>query len=196
MPDEPVAVVDIDVEKIKGDPKKSWEEKVRERCRDKCSNCGGTDRLKVGMIVPVEAGGQYVESNGCLVCRACEMASEAVRNQGPDSDRRPLNFWVSRRFYDSIQHNLATKNGFRSMGSLVRYLMSTYVGDESRFDDLTNYQDSGANVKINVWVSRETYAVFKGMLDKRGVTVTDAVKALVMMYEDEAAPVVRRKKHE
>jgi len=71
--------------------------------------------------------------------------------------------------------------------------MSKYIMDESRFDDLEQYQDSGADVKINVWVDIGSYATYKRLVDKRGMTVTDAVKSLVLMYESQAEPLVQKR---
>ena len=163
--------------------KRPWEQRVREAAKDRCSNCGGEDRTRVSMIVPIDAGGQAVVSNGVLLCRPCEMASESLdSNKKREQDRRILNFWVSRKFYDRLQKAIDTQGGFNSVSSLVRYLMSKYVIDEARFDDLEQHQDSGADVKINVWVDIGSYATFKRLVDKRGMTVTDAVKNLILVY--------------
>ena len=135
------------------------------------------------MIIPAEAGGQTVTSNGVLLCRPCEMASESVgSDKKKEHERRILNFWVSRKLYDSIQLSTEKSNGFNSVSSLVRYLMSKYVADEARFDDLEQFQADGAAVKINVWVDIATYATFKKLIDARGLTVTDAVKSLLLVY--------------
>lgn len=171
-----------------------WEELVREAFKDRCSNCGGEDRLRVRMVVPEAAGGHRVVSNGILLCRPCELASESLsREPARDAQRRILNFWVSRKLYDRIQHGLVTRNGFNSVSSLVRFLMSKYVIDEARFDDLEQYQDVGTDVKINVWVDTSAYSTFKQLVDKRGMTVTDAVKSLVMMYESQAEPLMQKR---
>ena len=176
------------------DRKRVWEAGVRELAQNRCSNCGSDDRLRVSMVVPEEAGGQYVVSNGRVLCRSCEMALEAVASGRPgEEQRRPLNFWVSRKLYDRIQDGLKTRSAFNSMGGLVRYLMTKYVQDEARFDDLEQYQDSGADVKINVWVETDRYATFKTLVDKRGMTVTDAVKSLIQMYEAEAETLVQKR---
>lgn len=168
----------------KQDDQRSWEQRVREAAKDRCSNCGGEDRTRVSMIVPLEAGGQAVVSNGVLLCRPCEMASEALGGgKKREQDRRILNFWVSRKLYDRIQKSTDGKSdGFNSVSAMVRYLMSKYILDEARFDDLEQYQDSGADVKINVWVDIGAYATFKQLVDKRGMTVTDAVKSLILVY--------------
>lgn len=178
----------------KKDEKLHWEQLVREAAKDRCSNCGGVDRPRVRLIVPQEAGGQLVPTNGVLLCRPCEMAAESLAGgKRREQDRRILNFWVSRKLYDRIQKGVVTRSGFNSVSSLVRYLMSKYITDEPRFDDLEQYQDSGADVKINVWVDIEPYATFKSLVDKRGMTVTDAVKSLVLMYESQAEPLVQKR---
>jgi hypothetical protein len=72
-------------------------------------------------------------------------------------------------------------------------MMHKYVTDEARFDDLEQYQDSGADVKINVWVDVDIYATFKELMEKRGSTVTDGIKSLVLTYETQAEPKVQGK---
>jgi hypothetical protein len=68
--------------------------------------------------------------------------------------------------------------------------MSKYAQDEDRFDDLELYADVGTDVKINVWVEADCYGIFKASLDRRGMSVTDGIKALVLMYEQSAEPLV------
>lgn len=162
-----------------GESKPSWEQRVLERTGGHCANCGGEDRVRVRMIIPPEAGGQRVETNGVALCRPCELASESMRSGS--SDRRLVNFWVSRDLYDWIQGD----TGFSSMGALVRYLAAKYITDEQRFDDLEQHQDVGTDVKLNVWIEADRYATFKTMVDKRGMTVTDAFKALLRVFQTE-----------
>jgi len=187
---------DVHVEFVKGlDPGKMtdaqkyalWEQKVLERAKDKCSNCGSTHKTRVKMIVPAEVGGQLSFENSSVLCRACEMAADVAGRSATGSAERPVNFWVSRRLYNKIKE----LNGFSSTGSLVRYLMSKYVTDQSRFDDLAQWQDEGSDLKINIWVDRSIYETFKTTVNAEGMTVTDALKALIRMYEDEAEPLVR-----
>jgi hypothetical protein len=71
------------------------------------------------------------------------------------------------------------------MSAFIRYLIGKYVADDSFFDDLEQYQDSGNEVKINVWVERSRYDVFQAKLKKRGMTVTDGLKALIRVFDDE-----------
>jgi len=65
--------------------------------------------------------------------------------------------------------------------------MGRYLQSEKQFDDLEQYQDVEGvdDVKINAWVPKATYDTFKIMLDRRGMSVTEALKALVMVYESE-----------
>jgi hypothetical protein len=170
------------------DSEPAWERAVWQRYRNKCANCGNPEHLRVRLVVPPEAGGQMVESNGVLLCRSCEMASEAAVCGTTGSEQRLVNFWVSRRLFDRIQLGLKTYNAFNSMGALVRYLIAKYIEDENRFEDLNLYQDDGADVKLNVWVERDAYNVFKVLLDKRGMTVTDALKSLIVLYESDIEP--------
>jgi len=170
----------------------AWKQAVRIKCRSRCSNCGSTDKLRVRMIVPEEAGGKMIESNGVVLCRVCEMAAGSIPSGSRGYDRRLISFWVSRNLHSRILEAVSAKNGFRSMGSLIRYLMSQYISDEQRFDDLEQYQDSGSEVKLNVWVDRDRYEDFRSMLQNRGVTVTDGLKSLFRMYDLEAGAIMRR----
>lgn len=170
-----------------------WDKSVRIRYRNKCANCGNDDRLRARMIIPEEAGGKLLDSNSVLLCRSCEMASDAVKTAAKAADQRLVNFWVSRGLFDRIQEGLRTYDAFNSMGSLVRYLISKYVEDDSRFDDLDLYQDEGADTKINVWVERDRYDTFKTLVDKHGLTVTDAIKSLIVAYECSAEPLITKR---
>lgn len=84
-------------------------------------------------------------------------------------------------------------NGFNSTGSLVRFLMKKFVTHDDQFDDLNLWQEDGTDMKINVWVDRKIYKSFKKIVNERGMTVTDAFKALIRMYEEEAEPLVQIK---
>lgn len=168
------------------DEKKEWTKAVLVACRSQCVNCGSTDRLKVLMLVPEEAGGKLVDSNGTVLCRACEMARDAAERALDGSKRRLINFWVSRHLHERIDTAIKTRNGFVSMGHLVRYMMSKYVTDPERFDDLERYQDfRKSEVKVNVWVDSDQYGVFKRMVQDAKMTVTDAVKSLIQVYDEE-----------
>lgn len=175
----------------------SWVTRVHEACGGKCSNCGSTERLKVRMIVPREAGGLEVVSNGTLLCRTCELARViSTKRPQPASGEhtRPINFFVSHSLHAKLQNGLATDYGFRSVSALIRYLMAKFVSDSDEFDDLGLYQDGGSDVKVNVWVGRDMYDNFKAITDRNGTTVTETLKGLIRMYESEARRIVGRMK--
>lgn len=192
--------------KLEGDPievlrkptpaeiKSQWILEVFERYNNKCSNCGAEYSLHARMIVPEEAGGKYVVENGVVLCRVCEMAASAsLHAKTKGRERRPINVWISRALHGKLQNALTERNGFSSMGSLVRSLMQMMVEEQGQFDDLSNYQDQGSDVKINVWVDTEVYDDFKKIVGDQNLTVTDAIKGLIMMYEGEAVRSVQRK---
>lgn len=172
---------------VKGkDPETAWAGLVLARHQQRCANCGSTDRIRVHMVVPETAGGQRVPSNGTVLCRACEMARDAVVRHAAPLEQRPINFWVSRPLHTRIKEHIRPRNGTNSLGSLVKYLIRKYVEDPDRFDDLERYQDTGKkDIKINVWVNAGDYEKFKMLLDQRRMTVTDAVKALLQVYDEE-----------
>ncbi len=164
----------------------SWDALVREAFRDLCGNCGGSDRLRPRMIVPEEAGGKLVPGNGILLCRACDLTMDlTTRYPEASNEKRPVNFWVSRDLYNRLSFG-SDLTSFKSMAGLLRFLMTKYVSDPSRFDDLASYQDSGMDVKVNIWMEAEVYAEFKRLVDENGLTVTSALKGLIGMFEAEA----------
>ena len=172
----------------------SWESLILKRANGICDSCGNSDhKLKANMLVPEAAGGQRIASNGAAICRTCELASDRHRREATPASgdtTRPVNFWISQQLYQRIQEGLNEKYGFRSVASLVRYLISKYVVDAARFDDVAQYQDSGSDVKVNVWVPKNLYETFKLLVDAQGLTVTDTLKGLIRMYEMEIDRVV------
>lgn len=177
-----------------GDAFRLWVERVRDSSGGVCANCGSAHRLKVCMVVPQKAGGQLRVSNGVVLCRACEMAGDTVVGSSTKGARsRPINFYMSRPLLGRMEEGLAVRNGFASKAALVRYLMRKFVADADRFDDLRLYQDVGADTKINVWVDGLLYAAFKERVAERGMTVTQALKGLIMMYGSQVEPLVKEK---
>lgn len=175
---------------VLGDPEGStWQQEVYDRTNNKCYNCGSKHKVRVRLIVPEEAGGTKTANNACLMCRACEMAADTAAPKTKHADNRPINFWVSRRLFNRMNNGLCSDRGFKSKSALIRYLMSKYIQAENQFDDLEHYQDpdSADAAKVNAWVPKDTYATFQTMIQQRGMTVTDAIKALVMVYEEETS---------
>lgn len=168
----------------------AWEQETWERHDGKCCNCGSTSKVRVKLIVPEEAGGQKIASNAVVICRACELVTDASKPKMRHADNRPINFWTSRKLFDRMENGVCSENGFKSKSALIRYLMNKYLQDEGQFDDLEQYQDNseGADAaKVNAWVPKDTYGAFKARVDRRGLSVTDAIKALIMVYDEETA---------
>lgn len=176
--------------------RKAWVKAVTQNYRERCGNCGGAENLRARLIVPEENGGRLVEANGVLLCRACDIASEPRAKKS--GDQRLVNFWVSRKLFDSIKLSVDGNPLFASMGALVRCLMSRYTEDPSRYEDLELFQDDDLSMdpktKINVWVDRGEYAAFKEALDTRGMTVTDALKSLIVAYQMEVEPMIAQER--
>lgn len=172
---------------VGSDERRAWVAAVLEAGRDLCGNCGSDDRVRVRMVVPEEAGGKYVLGNGIALCRACDLTMDlTTRYTEPVQRKRPVNFWVSSALYKRL-HDGSEKTSFKSMAGLIRFLMTKYVVDHTRFDDLLNYQDTGTDVKVNVWVEDDIYSRFKELADRNGLTVTSALKGLIGMFEAEAS---------
>ena len=169
--------------------KRAWAQLVMEAARGLCANCGSEHKVSPRLIVPQDVGGKLTKANSVALCRACELASNLSPKRVGEEDRRLVNIWVSERLYKRLQDR-KSEGQTQSMGALVRYLMSKYVAEQSRFDDLAQYQDQGADVRLNVWVDAPLYATFKTMVDGQNMTVTSALKSLFCMYEAEASPLV------
>lgn len=172
--------------------RKSWERAIIAKCKGRCANCGGSGRLSVRVIVPINSGGRLVESNGTVLCRTCDMAATAAF-QVTSENKRAVNFMVSRRLYDRLQAVTRDYNSFKSVGSLIRSLIAMYVENEDRFDDLQQYQDSGSDIKVNIWIDSQLYEAFKNKIAAKGMTITDSIKGLILMYESEALPLAGKR---
>jgi hypothetical protein len=167
---------------------KDWATRAVEEARGLCANCGSEHKVSARLIVPVEAGGKTIPGNIVVLCRACELASGYALKQISEKSRRLVNIWVSHRLYKSLL--VRKERGVSSISSLVRFLMAQYVATQSRFDDITQYQDGGSDVRLNIWVDADLYQSFKTLVDRQGMTVTSALKSLFCMYEAEAIPLV------
>lgn len=142
------------------------------------------------MVVPSEAGGVLVVSNGVVLCRTCDMARDSLPSERGEKDGTVVSVWMTQRLRVKVDNNLQPKKSFRSWSALSRYLISKYVADERRFDDLEQYQDSGSETKVTIRADKEIYSTFSAMLKRRGMTVTDALKGLFLMYASGAGAVV------
>jgi len=182
---------DSGVEQIYADSRRQFENSVMERGRRQCSNCGGHDRVRVKMVVPEEAGGTLKVTNGVVLCRTCDMAKDSLPGAGSKTDTFVVSVWMSQNLREKVEGVIQPKRAFRSWSALSRYLIAKYVSDERRFDDLEQYQDTNSQTKVTVRVDKEIYGTFAAMLKRRGLTVTDALKSLYLMYSSNAGAIVK-----
>ncbi len=184
------------VEYIRSDERATFQTAVLARARHMCSNCGSKDRVRVRMVVPEEAGGVLIETNGVVLCRTCDMARDSVPGNSAKDHAFVVTVWMSHRLRERIEQMLEPKKSFRSWSALSRYLISKYVADEWRFDDLEQYQDAASENKVTFRVDKVVYSRFTAMLKRRGTTVTDALKGMYIMYASGAGAVVNGRNHE
>ena len=159
----------------------AWEERVLKRFNERCGNCGSEGRVTVIPIVPLEAGGQMELGNGMAICRACLLARSTHGAQTPRD--APVVLWVSRQLSDAVLARLgASTSAYKSMSGLVDGLIELYVRHPDQFEDLALYQDEGNDAKLNLRAESERYEVFKTLVRARGLTITDAIKALLLIF--------------
>lgn len=190
-----LGIVEGPIDEIHYDEQLSFQRSVLDRSAHQCDNCGSQDRVRARMVVPEEAGGLYRESNGIALCRTCDMARESVARDADKNRGYVVSVWMSKGLRERVAAVLGP-NGFRSWSSLTRYLMSKYVMEEKIFDDLEQYQDFDSEVKVTVRVDQDRYSTFAAMLKRRGLTVTEALKGLYLMYSSDAGAVINRRDHE
>jgi len=204
MGTDKVPVVKVDLAKMAKDLEvfgngrdleQDYERAVWRRHQSRCANCGFEERLRVRLVVPPEAGGKEVATNAVLLCRACEMALDSS-TKSKSEDTRVVCFMLSRGLHESVTQAIASRNGYRSFTGLVRGLVERYVTDPDRFDDLGNFQDDRSTddrVKVNVWIGRSTYALFKAAAALQNCTVTGTLVSLLMLYRTDTVPLLAKK---
>lgn len=171
---------------LKVSARQVWDKAVRKAGKNLCANCGAQDHLKACLIVPEESGGELKPSNGVLLCRGCELrAGPRGLTAQPAGPKRPINFWLSRQLYDQLQVG-ANLTVFKSCGGLVRFLMTQYTLRPQDFEDLALHQPpSDADVKVNIWVDYDLYAKFRVCIEKQNVSVSAALRSLIVIFENE-----------
>lgn len=182
------------VEHLRHDERLSFQRMLLAKSGGKCSNCGSRDRVRVRLVVPEEAGGVFIETNGVVLCRTCDMARDSVPGAAGQENHFVVSIWMSQRLRARIESIIENKKSFRSWSSLSRYLISKFVSDEHRFDDLEQYQDGPSETKVTIRVDKSIYGSFAAILKRRGTTVTDSLKALYLMYAAGVGVVVNGRK--
>lgn len=169
--------------------------KVMEHYRHVCANCGSDEKVSVYLLVPVEAGGQLSLTNGSTLCRVCQAATKAVTRAHDKGKvaKSPVNVWVSRTLYDTLEVCISSGRGFSSVATLLRYLIESYVEAPNKFEDLDLWQDESEDrVRLGFLVPTALYEEFKTRVVSEGLTVTDAVKGMLKWYVSVPDVVVQR----
>lgn len=162
-----------------------WKKQVLERDASTCINCGQTHKVAACFIIPPEAGGRLVVSNGATICRDCRISAEGARVLPVRIEQKtPINFFISKNLHSNIENALEKTEKFGSLSSLVRRMISSFITEPELYEDLSLWQDDGSDVKINGWVDGNQYEVFKRMCQEKNISYTDAMKALLLMAID------------
>jgi hypothetical protein len=166
-----------------------WKDKVLERDGGRCVNCSGEDKVAACFVVPVEVGGNLRVSNGVTVCRECKIAAESSRILPQRIDNKtPINFLISDKLHKTVNRYVHNGSKFGSVSALMRSMISSYIAQPELFEDLQMWQDNGSDVKVNGWVDGLQYQTFKGMCRSKGISYTDALKALLLVAIDGYKP--------
>lgn len=166
-----------------------WKTAVLSRDSGACVNCGSTEKVAACFVVPMEVGGNLRSSNGVTVCRECRISAESSRVLPQRIDNKtPINFLISSGLHKSVNRYVHEGSGFGSLSALIRSMISSFIMQPELYEDLQNWQDSGSDIKVNGWVCGQTYTIFRGMCRSRGISYTDALKALLLVAVDGYQP--------
>lgn len=116
-----------------------------------------------------------------LLCRSCEYALKMTRKK-PQDFSRAVGIHISRDLHKRLTEHPTLAAKKMSMSSLVQMLIDSYLDNIDNYSDLEMYQDSGADVRVNLWISDNTFHRLKRVVRDLKGTVTGTVKSLVMMY--------------
>lgn len=167
---------------------KDWKEAVlaRDEC---CVNCTSPSKLAACFIVPPEVGGHIRVSNGVTVCRECRLRADSARVLPHRIDNKtPVNFLMSQSLHQVVHKYVHNGSRFGTVSALMRTMISSFITQPELYEDLQNWQDDGSAVKVNGWVDGAQYEVFKSMCRDRGLSYTDALKALLLVAIDDYEP--------
>ena len=170
------------------DSLREWKDKVLQR-DEVCVNCESAEKLAACFIVPPEVGGHLKTGNGVTVCRECRLKAESARVLPQRIDNKtPVNFLMSKSLHQVVHKYAHNGSRFGTVSALMRAMISSFITQPELYEDLQNWQDGGSDIKVNGWVDGSQYEVFKSMCRDRGMSYTDALKALLMVAIDGYEP--------
>lgn len=167
----------------------AWKVSVLERDGQACVSCLSKERVAACFVVPIEVGGTLRISNGVTVCRECRISAESSRVLPQRIDNKtPINFLISDSLHKAVTDYVHNGSKFGSVSALMRSMILSFISQPELYEDLQSWQDAGSEVKVNGWVDGIQYSVFKGMCRGRGISYTDALKALLLVAVDGYQP--------
>ena len=166
-----------------------WKDKVLARDGGSCVNCNSQEKTVACFIVPSEVGGNLRLSNGVTICRECRILAESSRVLPQRIDNKtPINFLISEKLHKLVNDYVHHGSNFGSVSALVRSMITSFITQPELYEDLQNWQDRGAEIKLNGWTNGIQYDVFRGMCRDRGISYTDALKGLLLVATDGYEP--------
>ena len=154
-----------------------------------CRNCDSPNKLAACFVVPPEVGGHLKVSNGVTVCRECRLrADSALVFPKRIDNKTPVNFLMSQVLHQTVHGYVHNGSKFGTVSALMRAMIASFITQPELYEDLSNWQDAGSAVKVNGWVDGSQYEVFKSMCRDRGLSYTDALKALLLVAIDGYEP--------
>lgn len=164
---------------------RDWKQRVLARDQGQCVNCSSARQVAACFVIPPEVGGHLRVSNGISVCRTCRLAADSTRVLPQRIDNKtPINFLISSALHQSVHSYVRNGSRYGSVSALMRSMISSFITRPEQYEDLQSWQDEGSDVKVNGWVDGQQYEVFKGMCRARGLSYTDALKALLLVAVD------------
>lgn len=161
-----------------------WKSCVVSRDGGLCVNCESTELVSACLVVPYEVGGKLRTSNGVTLCRECRKSLYSSRvSTGRIDNKTSINFLISNRLHKDIV-NFTRDSKFGNVSSLLRAMIDSFISDPDAYEDISSWQDHGSEVKINVWVDGSKYNKFRNICKDRGISYTDALKALLLVAID------------
>lgn len=148
-----------------------------ERADKGCDGCGTLRAtLQMHFVVPLEDGGALIDSNVVLLCMRCLLRG-SDRRGSRQGELAFVTFWVSQRLSQRVLR-LVEKHRVASINSLINARIRHHMEDPSSLEP--ELQDVGTDTKLLARVDNEVYSGFKRDIESRGLTVTDAIKALLL----------------
>jgi Arc/MetJ-type ribon-helix-helix transcriptional regulator len=182
--------VDEARDELEGFDLAAWRREVTAARGTICQNCGASGGT-AGFIIPPSCRGVVSVSNAIILCGRCWRlydVSRAGASQKDAAGRSMMSVYLSEALHRRVLASVGAEKPFQSLSSLIRYVVSRYVMDEERFEDLPLYQDEGNDILIRTRFDPERFHTFKQLCDRRGMSMSDAVRSMLVMVTEHEFP--------